>query len=234
VSASLELKQVQAVGRTGFFLEPISFRVDAGAPLAIVGAAGAGKSHLLALIAGLARVMSGSIEKPARVSMVFQRDALDDARTAFDNVATAAKARGVHDPESSARTALDRVGLANDVDKLPRALSGGMRKRVGIARALAVDPELVLADDPTAGLDPATAGEILALLVGKDADHRVTIIATQDVDVVLPHVAHVLVLEQGRAIFSGAPSALVDAVEGARAFAARAPLDHARVPQVTT
>ncbi len=198
--ARLVVDGLSARGRGGLALGPLSFTVQPGAPLAVLGGPGAGKSLLLAALAGLCG-SEGALATPAgRVAMVFQRDALDDAKTALGNVAVVAE-------REAAREALARVGLGTDADKLPRQLSGGMKKRVGIARALAVAPALLLADDPTAGLDPDTAAEVLALLLEGERE-RCVVIATQDVDVVLPRCAQALVLEEGKPVFLGTPAAL--------------------------
>ncbi|HEY4220204.1 MAG TPA: ATP-binding cassette domain-containing protein [Myxococcota bacterium] len=204
-----------------FALGPIDFVLDARGSLAVVGAAGSGKSLLLSALAGLAP-STGVIARPPHVAMIFQRDALDDGKSALDNVILAARARHISEPEQVARMALASVGLAGHLDKLPRSLSGGMKKRVGIARAIATAPELILADDPTAGLDPSTAAEILALLLDDQAQRRgALVIATQDVDVVLPHVDSVLVLDRGRAIYQGSTAHLADSADTAP-YAARA------------
>lgn len=195
-------------GRGGLTLGPVSLRVDDGEALAILGVSGAGKTLLLAALAGLVpRLTRGEVRRSGPVAMVFQRDALDDGRNALANVWMAAAARGITAPLDAARAALARVGLGDDADKLPRELSGGMRKRVNIARALVVEPAILLADDPTAGLDPETAREVLALLLEAPIP-RTLVIATQDVDVVLPHVPRALVLDAGRPAWEGPPARL--------------------------
>jgi ABC-type multidrug transport system ATPase subunit len=171
---------------------------------------------LLAALAGLAPSTSASMHTPARTAMVFQRDALDDARTALENVLVSAGS------VASAREALARVGLAAHEDVRPRMLSGGMRKRVGIARALAAQPELVLADEPTAGLDPRTASEVLdALFASAHSTRAAVIIATTDVDVVLPRASRALFVHEGRLLLDGPASALANDARTA-AFAPRA------------
>jgi ABC-type multidrug transport system ATPase subunit len=215
---SVRVTSLEVYGREGFSLGPVSLSVEDGHALAVLGGPRAGKTLLLSALAGLLsprNVVRGVLERPDSVAMVFQRDALADDRTALENVAAAARARSIPAPREAARAALARVGLAGDVEKLPRALSGGMRKRVGIARALAVRPRLLLADDPTAGLDPETARDVLALLLEPAHDDlegppRAVLIATQDVDVVLPRVEQALVLEGGEPAFLGTPTALAD------------------------
>jgi ABC-type multidrug transport system ATPase subunit len=182
--------------RGSFTLGPLGFEVKAGEMVAIVGRPRAGKSLLLRALAGLER-HSGEIARAGGVAMVFQRDALDDAMSALDNVLVATRARKLSD--DAAMRALERVGLQDHQHKLPRAMSGGMRKRVGIARALAVNPSVLLLDDPTAGLDPTTSREILNLFI-EGASTRATVIVTQDVDVVVPSATAVIQLENGRQV----------------------------------
>jgi phospholipid/cholesterol/gamma-HCH transport system ATP-binding protein len=207
--SALEVKDLRARGRGGLALGPVDVALPVGRALALVGGPGAGKSLFLSALAGLVPSTSQALTIPGAVGMIFQRDALDDGRSALDNVALAAAARGKDDPRGRARRALEGVGLGEHVDKLPRSLSGGMKKRVGIARALVVEPALLLADDPTAGLDPDTAREILALFVeGEQATKRCLVIATQDVDVVLPRVHEVLALDDGQVAWRGPPAGL--------------------------
>lgn len=203
----IEARGLRARTREGFVLGPLDLRVDAGERLAVLGPTGAGKSLLVAALAGL--VPARGIRHAGTVAVIFQKDALDDACTAFENVAGAATARGILDARVVAHRVLEQVGLGGHMHKRPRALSGGMRKRVGIARALAVDPAVLLADDPTAGLDPETAREVLDLLFAEDAgDHRALLITTQDVDAVLPRVPRAVVMRDGAMIWHGPPSAL--------------------------
>lgn len=232
----IEAVRLSSVGRQGLVLGPVSFRVDDGDVLGVVGAAGSGKSLLLATLAGLVSApaarsrrhhprVSGEVRRSGSLALVFQRDALDDGRSALDNVALAAAARGVPSPLEAARRALERVSLGGDLHKLPRELSGGMRKRVNIARALVVEPAILLADDPTAGLDPHTAHEVLSLILAPvhtdaGARARTVIVTTQDVDVVLPRVPRTLVLDDGQVAWQGAPAELARH-EAWRTFAPR-------------
>ncbi|OGQ18161.1 MAG: hypothetical protein A2138_27380 [Deltaproteobacteria bacterium RBG_16_71_12] len=214
---ALEVIELRAQGRGGLVLGPVSLRVEPGQVVAVLGATGAGKSLLLAALAGLA---PSTFAHELTVGMVFQSAALDEACSAFDNVARATRARNVPSPEDAARAALAAVGLGDALTKLPRQLSGGMRRRVALARALAVAPELLLLDDPTAGLDPRTTREVLALALGRGSNAPPTVLATHDLDEVVPRVDRVLVLEAGRVVFAGAPDEL-SRHGAARAFAPR-------------
>lgn len=207
----IAVEGLRAVGRTGLVLGPLSLSLgagtgadrrvdDAGASLAVTGPHGGGKSLLLSCLARLAPSTSTRFDVPphGRTAMIFQRDALDDARTALENVAVAAPF-DPFDPFEAARRALQQVGLDGHEHTRPRLLSGGMRKRVGIARAIVAAPALVLADEPTAGLDPHTASRVLdVLLDAARLNGAALIIATTDVDVVLPRVQRAVFLAHGQ------------------------------------
>lgn len=149
-------------------LEDVSFSVPAGSFTCIVGPSGGGKSTIVKLIAGLIEPASGTLVKPDRVSMVFQSGALLPWLSALDNVALPLEARGMERDKavSVARKCVRTLGLRGLEAKLPRELSGGERQRVGIARALAVRPAVLLLDEPFAALDPKTADELHADIGG--------------------------------------------------------------------
>ncbi len=148
-------------------LNKISFDVRQGELLAIIGPSGCGKSTLLKIIAGLAKPDSGFVRHKSRiiaepnpkVTMVFQHFALFPWLTALENVKFGLKMRGLSEnlQEKNARQWLREVGLRGSEDKHPRELSGGMKQRVGLARALATDAEILLMDEPFSSLDAFTA-----------------------------------------------------------------------------
>jgi phospholipid/cholesterol/gamma-HCH transport system ATP-binding protein len=164
-------------------LEDISFSVAPAETRILLGPAGVGKSVLLKLIIGLLPAQAGAIhlfgedithlpeEKQfplrSRAGMVFQEGALFDSLTVRDNVAYQLIQERVPDEEIDSRVheALRFVGLEQTFDMYPVSLSGGMRRRVAIARALIHDPELILYDSPTGGLDPVTSTTIIELIV---------------------------------------------------------------------
>lgn len=175
-------------------LDNLSFSLKAGETRVILGAAGSGKSVLLKTALGLIKPESGAIylfgqeitrltEKElfdirARVGMLFQESALFDSLTVAENVAYPLEnQRSVSCPESEllprVTESLRVVELAHTLDKVPSELSGGMRRRVGIARANVTAPEMVFYDSPTAGLDPITANNIMTLVI-KQRDLRNT------------------------------------------------------------
>ena len=172
-------------------LEDVSFSVAPAETRILLGPAGVGKSVLLKLIIGLLRPLAGSVELfgeeisqmpeeklfplRARAGMVFQEGALFDSLTVRDNVAYQLIQERVPDEEIDARVheALRFVGLEETFALYPSSLSGGMRRRVAIARALIHQPELILYDSPTGGLDPVTSETIIELIV-KQRDVRST------------------------------------------------------------
>lgn len=182
-------------------LNGIDLEVARGETLAVLGRSGTGKSVLLKLLIGLQRPDSGSIrihgheiaglamaqlnEIRKKIGFLFQSAALYDSLTVEENVAFPLK-RHTNMPEAErrqrVRELLSSVGLAKDLDKMPADISGGMQKRVGLARALALSPDVLLCDEPTAGLDPITAGEIGELILGLQKDRKMTsIIVTHDI-----------------------------------------------------
>jgi phospholipid/cholesterol/gamma-HCH transport system ATP-binding protein len=164
-------------------LRDITATFKAGTRTVIAGRAGSGKTTLLKALAGLVRPSSGRVrwgetdagaldvgsrrKAQGAFGMVFQTDALFDSMTVRDNVTLPLTKRGVPEAEAAERCdeALRRVGLTAAADKRPEHLSGGMRKRTGIARAIVARPEVLFADDPFAGLDPETEASIAALLL---------------------------------------------------------------------
>ncbi|MCY4504381.1 MAG: ATP-binding cassette domain-containing protein [Hyphomicrobiales bacterium] len=163
-------------------LRDVSFSLKAGETLAVIGPTGAGKSVLLKCLMGLYPVDGGQLVldgqnvsaapfSPAlrqRIAMLFQHNALFDSLPVWENVAFAPLRRGV--PRAEARDAaaqlLRKVGLSAETGALfPAALSGGMQKRVGFARALAADAKLLLLDNPTAGLDPIMARRLESMIL---------------------------------------------------------------------
>lgn len=164
-------------------LNGISFTVKRGETKIILGRSGGGKSTTIRLLLGLIKPDSGQIlidgeditnysepemmEVRHKMGMVFQEGALFDSLSVYDNVAYRLHEQGIieEDVEPEVRRMLQFVDLEDAIDKMPSELSGGMRRRVGIARALVGDPKIVMFDEPTAGLDPPTARTICELAI---------------------------------------------------------------------
>jgi phospholipid/cholesterol/gamma-HCH transport system ATP-binding protein len=191
-------------------LEEVNLRVPPGSRVLLSGPAGGGKTSLLKCLAGLVLPTSGRVcwdgrevaalspeeRRAAQVAfgMVFQTDALFDSMTVLDNVLMPLRKRGVPEDEAKNRAfeALARVGLEDAALKRPEVLSGGMRKRAGVARAIVARPAVLLADDPFAGLDPVTESAIAALLL-EVSEGRTLIVALPDPVASLPVEQHLRV-----------------------------------------
>ena len=178
---AIEFRDVVLAFDDRVVLDHLSFKVNKGETKIILGGSGGGKSTIIKLVLGLLKPDSGRIfvdgeditdynevqMMPVRknIGMVFQEGALFDSLSVYDNVAYRLHEQGLPDDqvEPEVRRMLRFVNLEDAIDKMPAELSGGMRRRVGIARALVGDPKIVLFDEPTAGLDPPTARTICEL-----------------------------------------------------------------------
>jgi phospholipid/cholesterol/gamma-HCH transport system ATP-binding protein len=198
-------------------LDGISFTVMSGEIKIILSGSGGGKSTILKLILGLLKPDEGQVFvdgeditnddesqlKPVRdkIGMVFQEGGLFDSLSVYDNVAYRLheEAMPEEDVEREVRLLLRFVNLENEMDKLPNELSGGMQKRVGIARALVGNPKVVLFDEPTAALDPPTAATVSSLIIRlRDLESVASILVTHEMDTVkYITTAYAVVSEKG-------------------------------------
>lgn len=205
-------------------LNGIDFQVARGETLVVLGRSGTGKSVLLKLIIGLHEPDSGSIcihgqeiagididhlnQIRKRVGFLFQSAALYDSLTVEENVAFPARRHtNLRDGERKQRVQklLSQVGMEKEMKKMPSQISGGMQKRVGLARALAVEPDILLFDEPTAGLDPITAAEIDALILKLQKERKMTsVVVTHDVHSARTISNRVALLHEGNIVFDGA------------------------------
>ena len=208
-------------------LENISFQAQEGETVVIVGESGTGKSTTLKLILRLLVPQTGrvlvdgedishlSFEEALKVrqkmGMVFQGAALFDSLTIFENVAYPLREHTDlpdDEIERRVREKLEFVDLEPDqvLEKLPSELSGGMRKRVGIARGIANNPEIMLYDEPTSGLDPLTTGTITRLIMKLQRELKVTsIVVSHDIRSVFRMATKVALLNERRIVFFGTP-----------------------------
>lgn len=198
-------------------LDGISFQVGRGETVAVLGKSGGGKSVLLKLVIGLDTPDAGSIgidgqevtkldgkklnEVRKKIGFLFQQAALYDSLTVEENVAfPLSRHTTISAEQRSARVQelLAEVGMDQHMQKMPSEISGGMQKRVGLARALALDPEILLFDEPTAGLDPITSAEIGKLILElKQKKRRSAIVVTHDVQGAKVYSDRMVVLHDG-------------------------------------
>ena len=209
-------------------LDDVTFDVPAGKGIVILGRSGTGKSVTLRHIIGLVRPDSGRVVVRGKeisaldgtelanvrkdIGFLFQNAALFDSITVGENVAfplrrhTKLSDREIRD---RAREKLVAVGLENDYEKMPADLSGGMRKRAGLARAMALDPGLLLVDEPSAGLDPITTEEIDDLLLSlKQQSGTTLVVVTHNIPSARKIGDELLMLHDGRITARGTPQEL--------------------------
>jgi len=205
-------------------LNGISLAVSRGETLAVLGRSGTGKSVLLRLIIGLQKPDSGSVrihgqdiaglgldqisEIRKRMGFLFQQAALYDSLTVEQNVAFPLEHHKKEMAESErsdrVKNLLAEVGLEGDLEKMPSDISGGMQKRVGLARALALEPDILLLDEPTAGLDPISAAEINDLVLKLQEEHHMaSIVVTHDLHSAKTIADRLALLNEGSLVIEG-------------------------------
>ncbi len=227
----IDLRDVRFAVEEREILKGITAQVEPGEILCVCGLSGSGKSTLLKLISGLTRATTGQIQIDgveitglnereldkirAKMGIVFQYAALFDSMNVYDNVAFGLlrgplrKENKAMKPFTVARTVaelLRDVGLPGIEKRMPAELSGGMRRRVGLARALATQPEIILYDEPTSGLDPVTAAAIDDLIVetGKRSG-ATSVVVSHDMSSILRIADRVLMIYEGERHFWGTP-----------------------------
>ena len=209
-------------------LDGVSFAVPKGKVTALMGASGGGKTTTLRLIGGQARAQRGEVlfagqdvarmdvsalyAARRRMGMLFQFGALFTDMSVFDNVAFPLREHTPL-PEALIRDIvlmkLDAVGLRGARDLMPAEVSGGMARRVALARAIALDPELVMYDEPFSGLDPISLGTAARLIRRlNDTLGLTSIVVTHHVHETLPVADHAIVIANGGIVFSGTPAQL--------------------------
>lgn len=219
----LEVKDIQVKYDEKIVLDGISFDVKKGEIFMIVGGSGCGKTTLLKTLCGLLLPSKGSIkirgeeiteldeEEKAKIlqtiGIAFQSSGLINSITVGENVALPLKEYGKVTPElisEVVRIKLSLVGLAGVEEMMPEELSGGMKKRAGLARALALDPPLVFFDEPSAGLDPIIAVELDELILSlRDLLGTTFVIVSHELESIKKIADRVLMLDGGKCIFCG-------------------------------
>jgi len=205
-------------------LNGISLTVGRGETLAVLGRSGTGKSVLLRLIIGLEKPDSGAVrihgqdiaglaldkigEIRKKMGFLFQHAALYDSLTVEQNVAFPLqhhkKEMSKSEQGDRVRKLLAEVGMEGDLEKMPSDISGGMQKRVGLARALALEPDILLLDEPTAGLDPISAAEINDLVLKLQKEyHMASIVVTHDLHSAKTIADRLALLNEGNVVIEG-------------------------------
>jgi phospholipid/cholesterol/gamma-HCH transport system ATP-binding protein len=205
-------------------LDGVSLAVNRSETLAVLGRSGTGKSVLLKLIIGLQKPDSGAVrihgqdisgrtldqmgEIRKKMGFLFQHAALYDSLTVQQNVAFPLqhhkKEMAKSEQDDRVRKLLQEVGMEGDVDKMPSDISGGMQKRVGLARALALEPDILLLDEPTAGLDPISSAEIDDLVLKLQREHHMSsIVVTHDLHSAKTVADRLALLNEGKVVIEG-------------------------------
>ena len=254
---AIEFRNVDFVYDDHRVLDSLSFQVAKGEIKIILSGSGGGKSTILKLVLGLLKPDAGQIfidgeeiteleelelqRVRNKLGMVFQEGALFDSLSVYDNVAYRLHERELPEEqvEEEVRSLLQFVNLEDELEKLPSQLSGGMQKRLSIARALVGDPRIVLFDEPTVGLDPPSTGKICDLIIQlRDLENVSSMVVTHEMDVVKYLTSeylgvtdqgkiefkddggklclintNILMLRNGRAIFSGTSKELIESTD---------------------
>jgi len=213
----LDVKKVSKSFESTKILTSISFNAIKGETVVLLGKSGTGKSVILQCIIGLLTPDSGDIyilgqnipqldydqlqDIRKKIGFLFQSGALYDSMSVRDNLEFPLRRHETlteKEIEDIVKQSLDDVGLLDSIDKMPSELSGGMRKRVGLARTIVLKPEIILYDEPTTGLDPATSKEISHLILKMQDKFKVTsLIVTHDMGCVKLTADKVLILKEG-------------------------------------
>lgn len=209
-------------------LRGVNFDVYKGELLVLIGGSGAGKSVILKHLAGLMDPIQGSVridgklmsnvaekeKRPLRAQMgfMFQQGALFDSMNVFENVAFPLREKGMGKGEIEKRVqdALNSLGLATHGDKMPANLSGGMIKRVAVARAMVTEPECLLYDEPTAGLDPIVTDSVSYMMRRICVQQGITtVVVSHDMESVMNIADRIIYLREGQIYWQGTPQEMM-------------------------
>ena len=221
----IEISSLQKSFGENHVLNDFNLSIKKGENVVVLGKSGCGKSVLIKCIIGLLDYDSGSIkvlgkqisdlnqhdldELRSRIGFVFQSSALYDSMTVRENLEFPLRRHGKHKSKEEinnlVKETLENVGLFHAIDLMPAELSGGMRKRIGLARALILHPEIMLYDEPTTGLDPITAREIINLMLDvKEKYNSTSIIISHDLRCAKLTADRLMVLMDGKNYMEGA------------------------------
>ena len=228
---AIEIEHLQKSFGSNVVLRDFNLTIQNGENVVVMGKSGIGKTILIKCIIGLIKPDGGTLhvlgqdiskldhreldELRMRIGFVFQSSALYDSMTVRQNLEFPLRhdrhKRITGNIEAHIREALRNVGLEHAIDLMPTELSGGMRKRIGIARGLILNPEIVLYDEPTTGLDPITSEEITQLILGLQKKYKTTsIIITHDIDLAREAANRIVFLMNGIAYKQGTYDELIN------------------------
>lgn len=222
----IELQDVVVAYEDRVILDHVNLKIEDGETLVVLGGSGAGKSTILRLVIGLQQPNSGRIlvdgtnvvglaedefnKVREKMGMVFQYSALFDSMTVSENVAFGLRQHTEMknaDIKDIVQEKLDLVGLPDTGDYMPSELSGGMKKRISLARAIAFNPSIILYDEPTSGLDPITSGTISQLIRGMQKHfHCTSIVVTHDMQSAFYVADRIALLDNGKFIEVSSPA----------------------------
>ena len=209
----LEMKHI--VKKYGDFtaVNDVNFSMKRGEIVAVIGPSGSGKSTLLRCINGLNNITSGEMILNGTTGMVFQHFNLFPHMTCRDNITYApikVKKENKADVQKRAEDLLKMVGLSNKADVYPAQISGGQKQRIAIARALAMEPDLMLFDEPTSALDPEITGEVLTVMKKLAESHTTMIVVTHEMGFAKEVADRVLFMDNGVIVEEGTPQEIFD------------------------
>ena len=194
-------------------LDGVDFSMKKGEVVAIIGSSGSGKSTLLRSINGLEQITSGNIDLRGTTGMVFQHFNLFPHMSCLKNIMYApmkVQKVGKAEAEKKARELLEMVGLPDKADSFPSQISGGQKQRIAIARALAMNPDIMLFDEPTSALDPEITGEVLAVMRDLALAHMSMIVVTHEMKFARDVSDRVVYMDGGKIIEEGHPSEIFE------------------------
>ncbi|MBQ9025842.1 MAG: amino acid ABC transporter ATP-binding protein [Methanobrevibacter sp.] len=204
----LEVKNLKKSFDENVVLKDISLNVEKGEVLCIIGPSGSGKSTLLRCITDLEQEDSGIINFNGTFGLVFQDFNLFPHHNVLKNITNApikVQKRDKAEVLSSARDLLKKMGLSDKEDAYPHELSGGQQQRVSIARALAMNPDILFFDEPTSALDPELTGEILVVIRDLAAEHMTMVIVTHEMTFARNVADKIIFMDDGYIIEEGTP-----------------------------
>jgi phospholipid/cholesterol/gamma-HCH transport system ATP-binding protein len=219
----IEVEDVSKSFGTNLVLENISLTLSEGETLTVLGKSGVGKSVLLKVIVGLMPMDSGIVKYEGKsiadatekqlneirknIGFLFQGGALFDSMSVGENLNMVLHKHTdlpLEEREARIVKALELVGLSDKLDEMPSALSGGQKKRAGLARSIILKPKLILYDEPTTGLDPITASSIAEMILSLQTELKVAaIVVTHDLPTAFTVSDRTIVLESGKKIYDG-------------------------------